>query len=221
MAFYHHFSTCTCSRLTSSSIHLSTSDHGFALGENGHVAKNHLYDVEMRVPLGLRIPPRFTHDPNYGRTARNYVSLLDMYPTLVRLANVSIAEETWDGLQGTDLFAKSTSGTSNLEESLSGTSLAGSYPQDIYPLCENNKGDSECLIAEGLRFMRMMTNSTGRGKWRGDDERNLYVIPEAADNSKYCNRTEIANILAYHDDTTTLLDEYMHSQRQILAKDST
>ena len=130
-------------------IYSSTSDHGFALGENGHVAKHHLYDVEMRVPLGLRIPPSLTHDPNLGRTARNFVSLLDLYPTVIRLANVSMADVTSEGLQGTDLFEtpRSQGEVSTLETMLTGTSLEGSYPQNVYPLVENMANDvdfSDC-----------------------------------------------------------------------------
>lgn len=65
-------------------------DHGFALGESGKTGKHDLLDVQMRVPLSIVLPPHVAGAIHHAsRTPRRFVSLLDVYPTLARLANIT------------------------------------------------------------------------------------------------------------------------------------
>lgn len=174
----------------------------------------------MRVPMGLRIPPSLDYDTLMsGMSPRQYVSTLDVYPTLARLANITLSDWTSEGLEGTDLFQEDTDETSDLEEALAGTTLEGSYPQLVYPLVEDDSGESECLVAEGLRYIRFLTNSTGRGQWRGNDEKNLYHIPTEVDSPYHCNFTEAhrGNLYHHHSDAEDVLDKYIHDQRAALS----
>lgn len=59
------------------------SDHGESLGERGYIGHNFLYDIQLRIPLIIRIP---------GVTARKIVSpveAIDVMPTIFNLLHVS------------------------------------------------------------------------------------------------------------------------------------
>ena len=106
-----------------------------------------------------RLPPSLRQsDPNAGLSPRDFVSLLDLYPTLARLAKVPLAEATAANLQGSDLFqpASVRGNSTSLAKLLKGTSLEQEYPQEVYPYCEMVNGTQEitrALIAEGIRFI--------------------------------------------------------------------
>ena len=177
-------------------IVIATSDHGFSLGENNHIAKHHLYDVVMRVPLGLRLPPSVTE--RTGSRPRRFVSLLDLYPTLTRLANIQLDQTTIGRLDGTDLFESDptlTNSKTQLAALLRGSGVgnATGYTQAVYPIVEED--GSECLVLEELRFVRN-TNASAR-QVPGTQElssssriHDLYLLPTQLDNPYHCNITE-------------------------------
>ncbi|MEM7143637.1 MAG: sulfatase-like hydrolase/transferase [Verrucomicrobiota bacterium] len=66
-------------------IVIVTSDHGFSLGEKQHVYKNSLWEESARVPLIIRAPGL----SKPGTNAEHPVSLIDLYPTLVDLCDLS------------------------------------------------------------------------------------------------------------------------------------
>lgn len=74
-----------------------TSDHGEYLGHRGRIFKNpnEAYDDLSRVPLIVRWPSR----RGAGKTVRGAVSLVDLAPTILALANLESPLE----IQGTDL----------------------------------------------------------------------------------------------------------------------
>ena len=77
--------------LSENTIVIYTSDHGLGVGQHGLMGKQNLYDHSMRIPLIMRGPgiPR-------GLRCGALLYLLDMYPTLLELAGVTVPE-TCDG----------------------------------------------------------------------------------------------------------------------------
>lgn len=71
------------------------SDHGQHLGEKHHFRKQALWEESTHVPLFFRIPGA----TDYGKTNDSPVSLLDIYPTLLKACNLPKNKKN----QGTDL----------------------------------------------------------------------------------------------------------------------
>jgi len=70
------------------------SDHGFHLGEHTIWCKTSNYEFDARVPLIISAPRK-----KKRQVCRRLVELVDMYPTLVELAGLSVP----DGLQGVSM----------------------------------------------------------------------------------------------------------------------
>jgi iduronate 2-sulfatase len=70
------------------------SDHGFHLGEHTIWCKTSNYEFDARVPLIISAPQR-----KKRQVCRKLVELVDMYPTLVELAELSVPS----GLEGTSM----------------------------------------------------------------------------------------------------------------------
>lgn len=70
-------------------------DHGWKLGEHGSWCKQTNYDVDVRVPLMIRIPG----EAGQGRKCNGLVELVDLYPTLCDVAEIPIP----DDLEGTSM----------------------------------------------------------------------------------------------------------------------
>jgi len=75
-------------------------DHGEAFGDHGHMLHGHLpFDEIIRVPLVMKSPAQFYA----GQRVSGLVSLLDIMPTILDLANVPSSE--WESLtQGSSLL---------------------------------------------------------------------------------------------------------------------
>jgi iduronate 2-sulfatase len=71
------------------------SDHGWKLGEHGGWCKQTNYEVDTRVPLIIRSPSA----KGNGKVCDSLVELVDVFPTLVELANLPIPNQ----LQGKSL----------------------------------------------------------------------------------------------------------------------
>ncbi|NJN49895.1 MAG: sulfatase-like hydrolase/transferase [Polaribacter sp.] len=67
-------------------IILFISDHGWHLGGQSMWSKTTNYEIDTRVPLIFRVPKLAEN----GRKSNSLVELIDIYPTLCDLANISI-----------------------------------------------------------------------------------------------------------------------------------
>lgn len=76
-----------------------TSDHGEMLGERGMWFKKHFFEPALRVPLIMKLPDQ---DPGRVRTP---VSLLDLLPTFMGIAQGSEWNSDVETLEGADLAA--------------------------------------------------------------------------------------------------------------------
>ena len=63
-------------------------DHGWKLGEHGSWCKQTNYDIDVRVPLMIRVPDQ----PNPGSKTNAIVELVDLYPTVCEAAGLPIPE---------------------------------------------------------------------------------------------------------------------------------
>ena len=72
------------SRFKDNTIIVFVSDHGWTMGEKNHVYKNSLWEESTRVPLTIRAPG--VTKPN--SKVNHPVSLIDVYPTLLELAEL-------------------------------------------------------------------------------------------------------------------------------------
>ncbi len=68
-------------------------DHGWKLGEHGSWCKQTNYDIDVRVPLLVRVPDL----PAHGARCERLVELVDLFPTLCDVAGIEIP----DNLEGT------------------------------------------------------------------------------------------------------------------------
>ena len=71
------------------SIIIFASDHGDALGDHGHSQKWTMYDAITRVPAVVWAPDRFAS----GETRDGLCQLMDLGPTILELAGVSVPDE--------------------------------------------------------------------------------------------------------------------------------
>ena len=78
-----------------STIIVFWSDHGFHLGEHDLWCKTSNFELDARVPLMISVPGMKTA----GQTTNEIVELLDIYPTLAELADLTPP----DGLEGDSL----------------------------------------------------------------------------------------------------------------------
>lgn len=63
-------------------------DHGWKLGEHGSWCKQTNYDIDVRVPLMIRVPEGMSA----GAQSKRLVELVDLYPTLCDVAGLPIPE---------------------------------------------------------------------------------------------------------------------------------
>lgn len=73
------------SKLKDNTIVVLVSDHGFQMGEKAYLFKNSLWEKSTRIPMVIRAPGITRPQGKVDKP----VSLIDVYPTLVDLANIS------------------------------------------------------------------------------------------------------------------------------------
>ena len=71
--------------LAQNTIVILASDHGFHMGEKDYLYKNSLWEESTRIPLMIRVPD----ESRPGMSTDATVSLVDIYPTLLDLCNIS------------------------------------------------------------------------------------------------------------------------------------
>ena len=75
-------------------------DHGWKLGEHGSWCKQSNYDIDIRVPLIIRVP----NHPAAGSKTEAIVELVDLYPTVCDSAGLPIPD-IMEGESAKPLFA--------------------------------------------------------------------------------------------------------------------
>lgn len=84
-------------QLRDNTIVIFTSDHGDMLGEKNMVQKRSFYEFSNRVPMILAFPDEWAA----GKTCSQPVSLIDLAPTIMRLAGI----EEWLPVDGLSLLS--------------------------------------------------------------------------------------------------------------------
>lgn len=74
-------------------IVIITSDNGYHVGEKHHYGKSTLWEPSARVPLWIRLPGQ----KHAGKTCDASVSLIDLYPTLLKLCQLEKPSQNLDG----------------------------------------------------------------------------------------------------------------------------
>ena len=85
--------------LADSTIVVFHADHGYGLGEHGYWEKKADFDMIVRVPLIIRVPGK-----KAGAVATSYVDLVDIFPTLAKLAGLPPPPADTDGDDFSALF---------------------------------------------------------------------------------------------------------------------
>jgi choline-sulfatase len=86
-------------KLLDNTIIMLTSDHGEMLGEHGMWFKRTFYDPAVKVPLIVSWPGRF----EAGKKVKEVVSLIDLGPTIMKLADVPDSD-SWIGTTDGESF---------------------------------------------------------------------------------------------------------------------
>jgi arylsulfatase A-like enzyme len=86
---------------TDDTLILFASDHGEHLGDFGCFGKRSMHDASVRVPLLARLPGRFPA----GRVCSTAVSLCDVFPTALGVADVSLEGLKPDGMDLAEIVA--------------------------------------------------------------------------------------------------------------------
>jgi len=88
--------------LAENTLVIFTSDHGEMLGDHGMRGKFNFHEESAHIPLLIRLPGRIQHET----TVDGYISLLDLFPTILDYLNIE--EQPSDGkslrglMEGTD-----------------------------------------------------------------------------------------------------------------------
>lgn len=98
--------------LADNTLVVFTSDHGEMLGDHGLWEKSEPFDSASRVPLLMRLPGRMAA----GAVSEDLVSLLDLMPTMLDLAEVAYPGEL--ALPGSSLLGRSGGGLAEAREDL-------------------------------------------------------------------------------------------------------
>lgn len=124
------------SKLSSNTVVIFMSDHGFSNGEHGMWCKNSLFEQVLRIPFVMRVPGIM----GGVRNRQTHVSAIDLFPTLIDLAGLP----PFDDGTGIPLDGKS------FMDALKNPQLVHSvaaYSQ--YPRCKNRGAvqDDACVGA--------------------------------------------------------------------------
>ena len=79
-----------------------TSDHGYGIGERGHWGKGSLYEIDVRVPLIVRDPEAAA---GHGKSCAHLVELVDLFKSVIDLANLPFSKTLYTWLEGHSLRA--------------------------------------------------------------------------------------------------------------------
>lgn len=172
------------SKLKDNTIVVLVSDHGFQMGEKEYLFKNSLWEKSTRIPMVIRAPGITKPQGKVNIP----VSLIDVYPTLVDLANIS--SDTKKNKQGHALDGFSLK--SLLEDSSSnhwkGPKAALTM---VYSGAENHKDPTKQHYSVRTKDWRYILYNTGKEE--------LYNIVE--------DPNEWYNVLEYATSHTTKLKE--------------
>lgn len=139
--------------LTSKTLVVLTSDHGWSLGEKTSWCKGTVEERALRIPLWIRDP---TDTSNSGTQVQSGISLMDVFPTVAELAGVPLGLDEYVkyGVEGNS-FANLVRGTDDIPENVAETllrlpQLGGhpwSYPKNatfsVWPICVDSDAPTE------------------------------------------------------------------------------
>ncbi len=170
-----------------------TSDHGEMLGERGMWFKKHFFEPALRIPLIMKLPG----DP--PRRIQTPVSLLDLLPTFMGIAEGSKWNSDVEKLEGTDL-----------------TAMLGAEPVLVRPIYAE-------YLAEATPSPLIMIRK-GRYKfvWSNDDPFLLFDLESdpdelknlAGDTDQSETVTAFETLVREKWDTETLTSRIVQSQRR-------
>ncbi len=75
-------------KLADNTIVVVWGDHGWSLGEHGLWAKHSPFNVANHIPLLIKVPNTLRKDFELGQESKALVESVDIYPTLMELANL-------------------------------------------------------------------------------------------------------------------------------------
>jgi len=138
------------------------SDHGYQLGEHGNWAKITLHENTARVPL-IIVPPTgpagngYLRNVSIGSPEGAFVSLLDLFPTLSEIFNLSSAIPN-NQLAGTSLVPLLQNKSFHHRNHSSSSSFSASFTQIV----RGDEGVSNCLNPDQDFALRLNVNNSDK-----------------------------------------------------------
>ncbi|MFK7805442.1 MAG: choline-sulfatase, partial [Anaerolineae bacterium] len=130
-------------KLDQNTVIIFTSDHGEMLGERGLWKKSHFFESALRVPLimhGRNLPK--------GKRVSTLASLIDLFPTILSMANNGHLPDLIEPIEGADL-------TLYFDEEDDDRLIAAEYLGEnaLAPMLMVRQGDYKYLHSEGYLTM--------------------------------------------------------------------
>jgi arylsulfatase A-like enzyme len=126
-----------------------TSDHGEQLGDHEHLGHMFsLYNTTVRVPLIIRLPGNAAQ----GRVDDRLGQLVDLYPTIMRIADVDYADST---IHGVDLMSSSSDAQRDFvfSEYYYPSQALAMYGEDEHDSLSKYRRRLRAIEADGMRLI--------------------------------------------------------------------
>lgn len=196
-------------RLLDDTIVIIAADHGENFGEHGLLRHGLcLYDTLLRVPLVIRVPGL-----EQSRSVRSMVQSIDLYPTLMRLAEIDDDQVSRE-LQGTDLIAQT-------EKNQFAAKAISELYRPATGLWERKVPHFMPAFRKRFdRVLRAVRTNSHKFIWSSNGEHELYDLQRDPGETHNIARTEPTLAVQLHGELDLWLESFAHAHPQVSSTSS-